>query len=128
MVDVPRPTSCGSYRPGHEVHWIQASKTWNEPGLLEFARVVSAVGALVTVEVGDELRRYYNHDAARLEAIARSYGGRAVIYARWRALAIPGPTRSSVFGLEDSQVHNESGGSYLFYLATEESWKPCESH
>ena len=44
--------SCGSYRPGHHVHWIQAFQSARNPGLVETAEVVAIVGGVISVSVG----------------------------------------------------------------------------
>jgi len=59
--------TCGSYRPGHDTHWIQASKSW-EPGqpLIEVTvREVYDDGRL-DIEGQDLKTTLWQHDPARL--------------------------------------------------------------
>lgn len=83
--------SCDSYRPGHDVHWIQARKSWEEPGLVEEGVVTQVGEGIVTVQIGPEVRRYRNHDTARFERILRRRGMNVIIQERWRLLKVPSP-------------------------------------
>lgn len=126
MADRPQAVRCGSYWPGHHVHWIQAKKVFYEPGALEPATVVGLeTDTVVIVEVGGELRRYFNHTAPGIEHIAERYDRRAVLVPRWRVLVIPGPATGLAFELDGSRSIGPTGESFLFYLAREADWKPC---
>jgi len=60
--------SCRSYRPGHQVHWIQAKKSVeDQQPVIDVAVVVHDDGR-VGIE-GDELKlAMWNHDPAGLQS------------------------------------------------------------
>ena len=78
---------CDRYTPGHTVHWIHAKKASQEPGEHEEGTVV-AVGALITIRVGDELRRYFNHQPERFADAIEIYGHAVRVDERWHLLGI----------------------------------------
>jgi hypothetical protein len=101
----PINRSCGSYGPGHQVHWIQAKKSADEGPVIHVSVVVHDDGR-VGVE-GHELKlTMWNHDPDRLRD-AVDYGGRAVWKPRFHVLAVPGPS------------------GYLFNLAALHQRTPC---
>ena len=66
---------CPLYLPGHNVHWIQARLTWNEPKhdpIPAKLRLVRADGEF-TVEVDGEIRRYWTHDPQQLTRAMNRY-------------------------------------------------------
>jgi hypothetical protein len=81
--------SCRSYRPGHQVHWIQAKKSVeDEQPVIDVSIVVHDDGR-VDIE-GDELElTLWNHDPDRLQS-ALDYCGRAVWKPRYHILSLPG--------------------------------------
>jgi hypothetical protein len=72
----PINRSCGSYGPGHQMHWIQAKKSWeDEQPMIDVSIVVHHDGR-VDLE-GDELKlTMWNHDPDHLRS-ALCFGGRA---------------------------------------------------
>jgi hypothetical protein len=97
--------SCGSYGPGHQVHWIQAKKSAEEGPVIHVSVVVHDDGR-VDLE-GHQLKlTMWNHDPGRLQS-ALDYCGRAVWKPRFHLLAVPGPS------------------GYLFTLAALEEWTSC---
>lgn len=69
--------SCGSYGPGHLMHWIQAKKS-HEPDQPIIAVKVVAVhdDGRLDIEGDDLARTLWHHDMHHLRAAMR-YGGRA---------------------------------------------------
>ncbi|MGY1640885.1 hypothetical protein ACI782_07080 [Geodermatophilus sp. SYSU D00703] len=72
---VEAPSPCRRIAPGHAAHPAHvrlcqddAAEHWQS------VVVMGAVGDVVTVAAGDELRRYRNHDAGALTALAREHG------------------------------------------------------
>ena len=96
MTPVPRPDDCCLYRPGHRVHWIQATRAGRDPEHRpEPGRLVS-VGAdgSVVIEVDGDRRRLWNHDPAGLEQAAAAAGGVVLHQSRWGLLLAPSGTGS----------------------------------
>ena len=56
------PRHCGSYLPGHQVHPIQARLAAAELDDSPTGQVVAIDERGIHVLVGDEIRRYTNHD------------------------------------------------------------------
>lgn len=100
---------CGSYRPGHEVHWIQAKKSWEEPGVIDTGVIVSLGLTEISMRIGSEERKYWNHDTGRLRETVRHQGQAVVVQERWSLLKVPSPT-----------------GHHCFCIArTREAWTEC---
>jgi hypothetical protein len=79
--------TCGSYGPGHRVHWIQAKKSAEEGPVIHVSVVVHDDGR-VDLE-GHELNlTMWNHDPGRLQYLL-DYGGRAVWKPRCAGCARP---------------------------------------
>jgi hypothetical protein len=59
--------ACGLYTPGHHVHFIQAKKAWEgDQANYRNGRLVSVDdGGWITVEVGADILRFWNHDPKR---------------------------------------------------------------
>ena len=85
----PVDHSCKSYRPGHQVHWIQAKKSREEGQPLIDVTVVVHDDGRVTLH-GEQLNlTMWNHDPARLQSAWDSLG-RAVWKPRFHVLTMPG--------------------------------------
>jgi hypothetical protein len=123
----PTPKPCAMYWAGHHVHWIQANKTDQEPAAVERVEVIGVEGNQVMLAVDGSSRLYFNHDAARILSVARAYDHRGVFIPRWSVLSIPGTFFTAAFDLDEERTIDVGGGSYLFYLATEKSWRPCKA-
>jgi hypothetical protein len=65
------PRRCGSYRPGHEHHPIQARLAREDKAsqLAEGRLVVAAPDGTLTVEVGGKSHRLWNHAPKRLRRL-----------------------------------------------------------
>lgn len=84
------PLGCDLYRLGHQVHWIQHSKSVREPG--EAIAVIARVDqdGLVHLDEGDDrCLTLWNHRPGILQLALERFGGMAVWQPRWRLLAIP---------------------------------------
>ena len=76
----PVDRSCGSYGPGHQVHWIQAKKSAENPQPVIDVSIVVHPDGRVDFE-GDELKlAMWNHDPGRLR-YAVEYWGRCRVEA-----------------------------------------------
>ena len=89
---------CSRYVPGHEVHYIQSRISLEEPGLVERGRV-EAIGELISVRVGGELRRYWNHDLTRFARAIELFGPDVTLQERWSLLKVPHPGGSYCFSI-----------------------------
>jgi hypothetical protein len=85
---MPRNRSCGSYGPGHLMHWIQGKKS-HEDGQPVIKVKVVAVHDDGRVEIqGDDLKlTLWYHDRDRLRS-ALCFGGHAAIHMRHWAKAV----------------------------------------
>ena len=83
---MPRNRSCGSYGPGHLMHWIQGKKSHEDGQPIIKVKVV-AVHDDGRVEIeGDELKlTLWYHDPDRLRS-ALIFGGRAEWKPRYHVL------------------------------------------
>ena len=84
---IPAPKHCGSYRPGHEVHQIQAIRSSEDLTLGRSGRVLAIDGEVIEIRFDDgEVARYRHHETARLRAeVAASHPG-VTVQARWSLL------------------------------------------
>lgn len=109
MTQPPAPRRCGLFLPGHEVHHIQALHSANDhenrpvPGSL---LAVDDDGEM-EVKVDGQVHRFWNHDPARLRAVASAAGDRVELQMRWGTLRVHHP-----------------GGRFIFHVATG-SHRPC---
>jgi hypothetical protein len=89
----PINRSCGSYGPGHQMHWIQAKKSWeDEQPVIEVSIVVHLDGC-VDLEGYDLKVAMWNHHPERLrDAVDYRGRGRGVWKPRFHVLAVPGPS------------------------------------
>jgi hypothetical protein len=75
----PINRSCGSYGPGHQMHWIQAKKSWeDEQPMIDVSIVVHHDGR-VDLEGYELTLTMWNHDPDRLCDVV-DYAGVAVRY------------------------------------------------
>jgi hypothetical protein len=91
---------CGSYKAGHEPHYIQVRKS-NEPGTESSISVriveVTDDGGTV-VELDGERLELWNHDPTRLRAIVASAPNSVTLQPRWNLLRVG----STVFSMADA--------------------------
>jgi hypothetical protein len=81
--------SCRSYRPGHQVHWIQAKKSVEDQQPVIDVAVVVRDDGRVAIE-GDELTlTMWNHDPAGLQSAVYPRG-HAVWKPRLHVLSVAG--------------------------------------
>lgn len=71
----PVDRSCGSYHPGHRVHWIQAKKS-REPQLRIDVTLTVRVDGVIDITSAEETIVRWNHDPDRLR-MAWNHRGRA---------------------------------------------------
>jgi hypothetical protein len=81
--------SCKSYRPGHQVHWIQAKKSSEEGQPVIYVSVVVHDNGQIDIEGHDLSLVMWNHDPARLRS-ASGYRARVVWKPRYHVLNVSG--------------------------------------
>lgn len=74
MIEIPSVRSCGSYRRGHDVHWIQARLVWREPQPHIPVTVMEVDDDVLVVAAADGIRRLRNHDLVRMRALVTAAG------------------------------------------------------
>ena len=78
---------CGSYLPGHSVHWIQARKAAEDRTGRERGEVIGTGESWLVVRLVDgTYRRYGNHDIPRLEQLIEEHGSRVEVQERWAVM------------------------------------------
>ena len=90
---IPVDRSCGSYRPGHQVHWIHAKKASEKDQPLIAVSVTFRGYGWVDIQGRDLSLTLWTHEATRLHQ-AWDGCGRAVWKPRWHMLSLPGPSGS----------------------------------
>jgi hypothetical protein len=83
--DVSRVHYCGSFHPGHDVHFIQARLTWETRR--DECRTVSDVADDGTITFGDG-GTAWNHDPGRLWRVLARHG-REVLVGAYGVLQVP---------------------------------------
>ena len=106
----PARARCASYFNGHTPHWIPALHSHKSaPDAWQRAIVMAVLGDEVALAVGDELRRYRNHEPAYLDWVVREVGADAELNTEFHYLFMrPRPDRArSVFSLQpvDREPH-----------------------
>jgi hypothetical protein len=66
------PRRCELYRDGHTLHYIPATRSVREPHRTGY--LIAANGNVISVDFGDEVKQYRNHEVERLVEIARIGG------------------------------------------------------
>lgn len=106
----PARSRCVRYFNGHAPHWIPARQCHKSP-LEAWQRVIvmAVLGDEVAVAVGDELRRYRNHETAYLAWVVQQVGAEAELNTDFHYLFMrPRPDGArSVFSLQpvDREPH-----------------------
>lgn len=103
------PRRCGLYSAGHEVHWIQATRSAGTMDDEETrCRLVGVEGELLIVKARDRYRAYWNHEMERLVEEVGGLGRYVYVSEEWSLL---------------------SGGGTVFSVlpAHCEDWRPCPS-
>jgi hypothetical protein len=91
----PVDRSCKSYRPGHQVNWMQAGKAVQEEQPVIDVSIVIHDDGRVDLE-GDELHvTMWHHDPDRLQS-AWDYWGGGVWKPRYHVVSLPGLFRHVV--------------------------------
>ena len=105
MADEPGQVyRCELYQAGHTVHHIQALRSHGQPH--RQGTLTGVVGNVLTVDFGDEIKRYRNHDTDRLVDLVGIGGGVRVC---------------------QGYVILRGAGNYCFsILDADEPWIPCD--
>ena len=85
----PVDRSCKAYRPGHQVHWIQAKKSAEDGQPAIYVSVVVHDDGQIDIEGHDLSLVMWNHDPARLRS-ALGYRARVVWKPRYHVLNVSG--------------------------------------
>ena len=85
----PIDRSYGSYRPGHQVHWIQAKKSAEDGQPAIYVSVVVHDDGQIDIEGHDLSLELWNHDPPRLRS-ALGYRARVVWKPRYHVLNVSG--------------------------------------
>ncbi len=95
---------CELYQAGHTVHHIQANRSAGEPH--RHGTLTEVLGNVITVDFGNEMGRYRNHDPDRLVNIV-GIGGAVEVCERYVIL--------------------RGNGGYCFSIQdADEPWIPCD--
>jgi hypothetical protein len=88
---------CGLYRPGHNVHQIQANRSLgDDENPPERGRLLHVEpDGLVVIEVDGDERLLWNHDPQRLEQVVTANHNLILHQPRWRMLRSPDPSGES---------------------------------
>ena len=97
---------CGLYTPGHEVHWIQGLR-YRDPEHPPVAGRLVEVGAdgIIVVEIGGEVRRFWNHEPQRFAHFAARAHHHVDLQARWGMLGLPHKSGTYCFCIADPDDH-----------------------
>jgi hypothetical protein len=88
---IPVDRSCGSYRPGHQVHWIHARKaSENDQPLIDVSVTFRGDG-WVDIHGEDLSLTLWTHETTQLRQVWDRCG-RAVWKPRWHMVSLPGPS------------------------------------
>jgi hypothetical protein len=101
MSPVRAMSRCTLYVPGHTVHFIQAIHSAGEPRRPRSGHIVEIGSGVVTVDLGGELRRFRNHETARIRDLVRERGPEVNVDEGWSILRVP-----------------KSDGAYCFSIAS----------
>jgi hypothetical protein len=88
---IPVDRSCGSYRPGHQVHWIHAKKASEKDQPLIGVSITFRGYGWVDIQGEDLSLALWTHEATRLRQVWENHE-RAVWKPRWHMVSLPGPT------------------------------------
>lgn len=78
---------CGSYRPGHTIHWLQAGKAAEDRTGRERGVVIETGKSWLVGRLDDGThRRDSNYDIPRLEQLLEEHGTRVVVQERGSVL------------------------------------------
>lgn len=87
-VEIPPPLRCGSYRAGHDIHYIQARKAAEDATGAVKGSVTEVDQAGIAVATPTGKIKYWNHDLKRAHALLRRYGSRVTVQEPWSVLWI----------------------------------------
>ncbi|NKX53012.1 hypothetical protein [Arthrobacter mobilis] len=92
-------SGCSTFRPGHQVHWIQAQKALRDESRLPVDVHVEPELGLVQFAAQGEPRLFWHHRAARLVEIFQGQDGEGIWSPEFRALSVASNHGSLVFNL-----------------------------
>lgn len=80
---------CGSYAPGHDLHWIHWKRLQDAPGLPVHAIAVGVHGLWVRLDTPGGSQVWWNHDLARVRDLG-PVRGRVLLWPRLHAMRVDG--------------------------------------
>ena len=101
----PSLRHCGLYRPGHEVHYIQAKLSFEDTDSRPAGRLLE-VGddGVLLVETDNGVQRLWNHDPAGIRAIWKRMGDEVELRAKGM-LSLVGKGGNSYFCVANPDDH-----------------------
>lgn len=81
------PRRCGSYHPGHEIHWIHARKASESRSWCKGV-ILATRATVMDIWDGTEVRRYRHHDPATVHSLVEVHGPIVDINCEWHMLRI----------------------------------------
>jgi hypothetical protein len=79
--------TCGSYAPGHQMHYVHQGQALRSPSVRASNVIVEGDRVIVVLEDGSQLD-YHHHEPERLASILGLFPGSRVVYPRFHALRI----------------------------------------
>lgn len=105
---------CGLYRPGHEVHWVQAlgamRRLDTEPPIVGRLAGWEQNGT-ITLDIGGKVERVWNHEPNRLAGLALRVDSRVSLQPGWGLLRVESSDGHYLFYVGDPVDHLECPGS-----------------
>jgi hypothetical protein len=109
-------TSCQSYAPGHQVHWIQARVKREEPKVDVQIKILDLNRLEITAS--DFSKIYFHHDSELItRALDRAVGNHIQLAIKAKLLQIQTEL--------PSEIH---GGAYALFYLSPETLTPCWKH
>lgn len=87
---LPRPpegSTCDSYAPGHQVHYIHQGEALRSPSVPARNVIVEGHRVTVILDSGEQLD-YRHHDPDRLRSVLGLFSGSRVVYPAFHALRV----------------------------------------
>jgi hypothetical protein len=96
---IPPVTRCGSFHPGHEVHWIQALGAEGDPETGEGSALVDSEGWITISLDNGRTERRWTHEPTRLAKALEACGSRVVLRTR-SVLGVPSEDGMYTFSVD----------------------------
>lgn len=67
------PTNCQSYQPGHHLHWIPATRAWNDKPRHKITKIESNPDDTFSITYNGQTKVMHYHDPKYLRAVLEQY-------------------------------------------------------